>query len=241
MPIIKNMIRRLAKDGIASTWRHGRLRMLDAYNGFISRRAARHYGLDCFRKVDLGQIGIVNPECSPYEPTDYLTFQQFMKLTPPKDGDTLLDLGSGMGWVVIMAALYPFQKVIGVEISPQFNVIAEKNLNGVREKLRCKDVQLVTSNAADYSIASDVTHIYLFNPFSGEILKKVFQNIRQSLSTHPRNCVIMFKNPRNLERDVGPCAWLRTVARFKARSLERNTCVILKYDCGVADLSFPPA
>jgi SAM-dependent methyltransferase len=233
MPLIKNFIRRLIRDGVADTCRHGRLRVLYQYNVFVSRRAERRYGLDCFRHVDLGPLGIVNPECNPYEPTDWLTFREFMKRTAPKSGDVFLDLGSGMGWVAVMAAAYPFQRVIGVEISPQLNAIAERNLNCVRQKLRCKNIQFVTSDATAYAIPHDVSHIYIYNSFRGNILRQVFQNIRQSLLTHPRKCVIMFKNTVNFERDVGPCDWLLQVATFKSRSTDGNTCVILKYESSV--------
>ena len=233
MPLIKNLIGRVARNGVADTCRYARSRMQYAFNLLVARRAERSYGLDCFRRVDLESLGIVDPECVPYEPTDWLTFREFIKRRPPKQGDVLLDLGSGMGWAVLMAGMYPFQKVIGVEISPRLNAIAEKNLSRVCENLRCKSIRFVTSDAAQYVIPQEVTHIYMYNPFCGQILKRVFQNIQQSVLTHPRRCVIMFKNTVNLERDVGACDWLTLVATFKSRSLDGNRCAIFECHEGV--------
>ena len=86
-----------------------------------------------------------------------------------------------MGRALCLAALYPFRSVIGVELSPELCKIAQQNVDRIKAKLRCQDVQIVNGNAIKYKVPSDVSIIYFFNPFVGEVMRKVLDNIALSL------------------------------------------------------------
>jgi tRNA G46 methylase TrmB len=58
------------------------------------------------------------------------------------DHDVFVDVGSGMGRVVLQAARYSFRKVIGVEISETLHGIAWENIDRNRQRLRCGDIEL---------------------------------------------------------------------------------------------------
>src|SRR4051812_13801299 len=65
------------------------------------------------------QLGIQNPNCYSYNPSEsYRVFRtvvrQFLR---PTQHDVFLDYGSGLGRVLLMAATFPFRRVIGVEYS----------------------------------------------------------------------------------------------------------------------------
>ena len=83
--------------------------------------------------------------------------------------DVFLDLGSGMGRMVLEAARYPFHRVIGVELVTEMHQFAEQNLRSYRGRLRCRDVLLVNSDVEHDEIPDDVTVVYMFNPFRGSI------------------------------------------------------------------------
>ena len=96
-------------------------------------------GVDTAAGVSLNELGIDNPLFRKYSATEYSGFKRAMKhLDIQKDKDVFLDLGSGKGRVLIMAAKYPFAKVIGVEISKDLNSIAERNIAKVCKRLKCK-------------------------------------------------------------------------------------------------------
>jgi len=107
-----------------------------------------------------------------------------------KHKDIFLDYGSGMGRVLIMAAAYPFRKVIGVELSGKLNKVAFENIKRVKKKLKCKDIEIVEADATTYRVPTEVTVIYFYNPFTGAILQQVVDNIHKSLVEAPRKLTI---------------------------------------------------
>jgi predicted RNA methylase len=140
------------------------------------------------------------------------------------DRDVFLDYGSGMGRIVLAAATFPFRRVIGIEIAPELTRAAEKNLERVRAKLRCQDVEFVTAEASSYSLPGDMTTLFFHNPFKGPVLSKVLGNIHRSLVEHPRKLTIIYFNPPYFEEYVAGCDWLEKKGEFRFRPSPR--CVI---------------
>ena len=71
----------------------------------------------------------------------------------------------------------------------------------------------------------DVSVIYLYNPFRGEILQRFFENIRRSLEQAPRRLTVIYKNPGHFEREVDPFPWLVEKAEFECGT---QRCLILQ-------------
>jgi 16S rRNA G966 N2-methylase RsmD len=157
-----------------------------------------------------------NVTCFGYEPVDYKSFIRiFNRLHICEDRDVFIDFGSGMGRAVILAAMYPFRRVIGVEISPELNTIAEQNIQRARKKLKCKDIQLITADAHLYNLSADVTVVYFFSPFGEEIISRVVENVRRSLCENPRKMTFIFVNPRIFENVIAKQSWLIKSFEFR--------------------------
>jgi SAM-dependent methyltransferase len=163
---------------------------------FTERLNDWRYGIVSDTRIFLDQFGVTDPACHQYNATSYLRFRQLMKLIDIRPGeDVFLDYGSGMGRAVFLAATYPFRRVIGVELIPEFHAQAAKNIEHARPRLRCRDVKLINIDARSYQVPGDVTVIYLWNPFSGHVLCQALENIRQSVLEHPRRVTMIFLNP----------------------------------------------
>lgn len=65
----------------------------------------------------------------------------------PISETTFVDVGSGKGRVLIVAAMYPFKRIIGVEYSPALVRICLDNLRRVGASEKC---EVVGADAADY-------------------------------------------------------------------------------------------
>jgi SAM-dependent methyltransferase len=111
------------------------------------------------------------------------------------EDDVFIDFGSGKGRVLFVAAHYGFHKVIGVELSAKLNQIASRNIAKNQHRLVCKDVELVTVDAAQYDIPDDVTVAYFYNPFGGHVFSDVVDRIRASLVRNPRDFRLIYVNP----------------------------------------------
>jgi len=108
--------------------------------------------------------------------------------------DVFIDYGSGKGRALLVAALFPFKRVIGVELSSALNRIAAANIRAARYHLRA-EVDLVTVDAASFMVVPDASVIYLYNPFKDDVFAAVVDRILASLATVPRTITIIYTNP----------------------------------------------
>jgi len=161
-----------------------------------SRLAFERDQLSTSRHVSLQSYGLGGSGRVDYAPSGWLFLRRMMRGLTPTHEDVFIDLGSGMGRMVNMAARrYPFKRVIGVEISQDLNAIAMENARRLHDSFRCKDVQFVTADATTYEVPDDVTFVYFFNPFVDEAFNTVLGNLCRSLDRRPRRLHILYANP----------------------------------------------
>ncbi|MBV8867136.1 MAG: class I SAM-dependent methyltransferase [Acidobacteriaceae bacterium] len=155
-------------------------------------RYDREFGISSSAQPQLKYTGLTSPDSVHYQAVSYSDMRELLTLLAIGPSDVFLDYGSGMGRAVCLAATYPLRGVIGVEISPELSSIARRNLDQARDKLLCRDVRIVQSNAADYEPPSEVSIFFFFNPFHGSLLARVLDNVARSLRNSPRNIQIIF-------------------------------------------------
>jgi 16S rRNA G966 N2-methylase RsmD len=153
----------------------------------------RKFGIASSERRSLADLAIELPDCVHYQPTSYSDFSKLLATVGIRSNqDVFLDFGAGMGRVVCLAATYPFRSVIGVELSASLCLIAKRNIDNVRSKLRCQEIKIVNANAVDYAVPDEVSMIFFFNPFRGSVMEKVLANIVASLRAKPRRVLILF-------------------------------------------------
>lgn len=170
----------------------------------------RRLGIRSAEYIQLPELGIHNSQCKPYAPAEHRTLRRIMRRIDVRAGqDVFIDFGSGMGRVVVVAATFPFKRVIGVEIAPQLDAVARENVRRASPQLRCHDIELIAVDANTYALPNDVTIIFIYNSFVGEILSNVLDNIRKSLDEAPRKITLVYANPRHFETELKSRTWLR--------------------------------
>lgn len=173
---------------------------------------------------DLG----LNQDSESYEAIDYHTFACVMKRLTITADDVFLDYGCGMGRVLALAARQSFRRVIGVELSARLCLIAEQNLRVVQNRLTCKNVQVINMDACEFSVPVDVSVVWLFSPFFGEVMQKVIAQIRESLSATPREITIIHVIPDNVPSLFRECDWLAPTAEFRVGVWKQLNCLIFQ-------------
>jgi hypothetical protein len=217
--IARNAWEHLHTQGVRRTARYARERISESFND-------RRLGIRTAGRFSQEQLGIQNPYFVYYEPSDYRSIYKALRYLDIRPGENVfLDYGSGMGRVVIVAATFPFRKVIGVEICPQLHDAAQKNLSRAADKLRCRDVQLVRDDAARYSVPGDVTVAFFYSPFRGPVLADVLGNIRRSLVASPRRLFVIFKNTMHLDPMIDDHPWLVKRHEFRACDYDHKVVV----------------
>jgi SAM-dependent methyltransferase len=147
-------------------------------------------------RIELSDLGLPSEHRVQYQPSPWLTLPRTLRTSEIDERDVFLDLGCGMGRVLVEAAmLYRFRRVIGVELSPDLAAVAEENVRRNRGRFRVGSVEIVVSDVLDYVIPDDVTVVYLYNPFVGPIFWHVAQEIVASVDRAPRRLRIIYQNP----------------------------------------------
>ena len=86
----------------------------------------------------------------PYHPSRWRVLKGVLDNGSIGPEDVFVDFGAGLGRVVIQAAQHPFGRVIGVEISPELSATARANVDQMRTRLACPDVEIVTADATRF-------------------------------------------------------------------------------------------
>lgn len=120
----------------------------------------------------------------PKELTDAVGFAQI-------DPSTLsfIDLGCGKGRTLVVAAELGFRCIVGVEFAPDLVEIARTNLEklsiGASTKVLCLD-------ASQYPFPHDDFVLYMYNPFSAEVMRRVVENLSVSQA---KTVTVIYKRP----------------------------------------------
>ena len=136
-----------------------------------------------------------------YHPVHRLSFNWAMAQIPEKLGDfTFVDYGAGRGRALLLAALHPFRKIIGVEFAAELQDDATMNIAQFpRSLMKCRDVDCLLMDAVDLPIPEG-KGVFLFNDsFDREVLETVLARIISSYRAHPRRIYLVFVRPLKAE------------------------------------------
>ncbi len=134
---------------------------------------------------------------SPYQATEPALFHEMLAAPRIDFAEfVFVDLGSGKGRTLMMASEYPFRKIIGVELLPELNQIAQENLRRYSSpNQKCRAVEAICADACEFEFPSEPIVLYLFNPVSESGLARVIGNLERSLAANPRKIFVLYHNP----------------------------------------------
>jgi SAM-dependent methyltransferase len=111
---------------------------------------------------------------------------------------TFVDMGSGKGRMLFVAAEFPFRRVLGVEFSKTLHEEALENLGRYRHRSkRCGTIEPVHANATEFEFPEEKLVVYMFNPFGPEVMGRMLKNLEHSLGRVPRHVVVVMLWPEH--------------------------------------------
>lgn len=162
---------------------------------WLQRRFERQWGLETTRKVDLDELGVARENRIFYVAASAPALRVLFRRLRLGSRDVIADVGSGKGQAIIVAATYPVARVIGVELAEDLAATARANVESVRGRLRCQDVELVTGDALEWPIPDDVSVVYLYCPFIGDLFHAFVQRVFDSFDRSPRPLFLVYGFP----------------------------------------------
>ncbi len=142
-----------------------------------------------------------------YQPVVAATFREVMSGLPTDlSACTFVDYGSGKGRALLLAAEFPFQRIIGVEYAQDLHEAAQRNLACASARLSGLDrVECLWADAAQFDPPEVPLVCFFFNPFDGRILRAVLEQLLRSVQDRPRDLWIAYVNPEHRQvLDVHP-------------------------------------
>lgn len=106
-------------------------------------------------------------------------------------GCTFVDLGSGKGRALIMAAGYPFAGIVGVEFAEELDAICRRNL----ERLADPRVSCRLGDAEQFEFPSTDLVVFMNNPFDPPLVERIARRLAASARACPRTVRVVYINP----------------------------------------------
>jgi hypothetical protein len=148
-----------------------------------------------------------------YFATEPWLFEQIMQALPIDFSIfTFVDLGAGKGRALLMAADYPFQRIVGVEFMPDLCQATQENIAGYSsDRQKCQQIEVRCMDARDFQFPTGPLVVYLFNPFSEPTFATVLENLRNSVEQAPRPVYIAYRFTE-FEGLLAESGWLEKIA-----------------------------
>lgn len=185
---------------------------------------ARH-GVDTAAEVPLGAAGVaagaVARGNAVYRVTWGGLIDQALKALDVTDHGrwTFVDYGSGKGKAMLMAADYPFARIVGVEYAPALHETAVANCRAYRgARQQCRALEPVLGDVLAYEPPPGPLAVFMCNPFDAATLGAVFDRWRARTAAGERELRVIYCNMRDVD-EIGPVLaaqdWLTPVARAR--------------------------
>jgi protein-L-isoaspartate O-methyltransferase len=139
-------------------------------------------------------IGLLN---SPYQPVEPALFREMMNtLAIEFERFTFIDIGSGKGRAVLLASEYPFQRILGIELLPELHLIAQRNLHTISSATSRRPlIRTICGDATEFVFPEEPVVIFLNNSLPEAALRRLIDNLENSLREKPRSIVVLYANP----------------------------------------------
>jgi SAM-dependent methyltransferase len=137
-----------------------------------------------------------------YEPTPSALMNhilEYLQQLLPSGEFCFIDLGSGRGRTLLMAATREFKEVIGVELSAEHCAAARRNLASYRAKQRSQQlrspIRICHEDVTKFELPQSHLLVYLFNPFRGSVLQGVLDRLADFRRTTGHRVYIVLSHP----------------------------------------------
>lgn len=197
---------------------------------YVNKRYDKKLGIKTRGYRDWDKSGLYNRT----ESTPYLALKSFVeKYSNIKEGDELVDYGSGRGRVAIYLHNQLCIPTTGIEANELTYNEAKDNTESYLKLTGKQDVKICIEKeyAENYVINEHQNKFFFFNPFSVEIFKKVVENITNNANKYDKEVEIILYYPikeyQTLLKNVG----FEVIQKIKPKGsvFPREMFIIYKY------------
>ena len=161
------------------------------------RRYDRRLGIDTAGYIETADLDLdagAIERGMPYGATPPNVARYFIEAVAARArGFTFVDVGSGKGRVLLIAAQYPFCKVVGFEHSKILAEVAAANIR--RFTGACvAPIEILTGDAAVLPLPDGPLVLFLFNSLPAGAVREFAASVKSSYLRHPRKIILIYYN-----------------------------------------------
>ena len=192
----------------------------------IQKKFDLDFNVDTAGIVQLADMEVAGPNHDHghyYLGTNPKTFENAMRQLPIEhEKFTFIDYGSGKGKALLLASLWDFLAVVGVEFSKLLHESALQNCKKFRHAgQKCRDITSIHMDATQYDLPMTPLVIYFYNPFSETVMSAVLKKIQTSLLAQPREIWIFYSH-LYAHAPLNEASFLKLVIAEKDYRIYRN-------------------
>lgn len=184
---------------IAINW-NIRLALFTVYHEI---KGEKKYGIQTSKLNNLKKLSLKGNNLSNaenYQGANYFLLDKVFTYLQSIDATkNIVDYGCGKGRVLVVAAFYGFERIIGIDFAKELCEEAQRNIAPLQKKFPGKIFTVIHANAVDYRVEDDTTVFFFFNPFDEVVMLAVVKNILLSLKRNPREIYVVYLNPVHME------------------------------------------
>ncbi|HVL56140.1 MAG TPA: class I SAM-dependent methyltransferase [Burkholderiaceae bacterium] len=169
--------------------------------GALARRFDRRHRVDTGGVLRRDQMTAISERGAAggadYVATSPWTFRSALSRIPERDFSefAFIDFGCGKGRPMLLAAAgWNFDRVIGVEHSPELAAIAARNVRDWRGRRSARQVEALCADALTFPMPALPYVLYLFGPFGGnlQLVRQMLDHLTADLHARPRRAYIVY-------------------------------------------------
>jgi SAM-dependent methyltransferase len=117
---------------------------------------------------------------------------------------TFVDIGSGKGKVLFMAADLPFKRIVGIEYAAGLHDVAVRNVATFRSGTQqCRDIQPIHADALEHPLPAGPLVLFIFNALPKELMRQLLERLdAESGARRDRPIILIYTNLRSV-KEVG--------------------------------------
>jgi SAM-dependent methyltransferase len=132
-----------------------------------------------------------------YMPAPARSIRSLLASLPIDHADfTFVDLGSGKGRAMLVAAEFAFRRIVGVELSPDLDAVALANIAAFKNpSQKCFALEPLCMDARDFVPPAGPLVAFIFNAFERDTMARVVGNLARSHDASPRPIYLVYFHP----------------------------------------------
>ena len=169
----------------------------------LRRGVDRIRGLDYLETVRAEEVGLDPTEVHPSSASSATHLRPVLRSLGDVSSSSVLDIGAGKGQAMRTLRSFPFERVDGIELSPELVTVARRNLRG-RAATRST---VFEGDARTFDGYGSYQVLYLYNPFPEAVMGDVVAQIARQI-TGP--ITVVYNAPRCEDQLIAGLDLVRT-------------------------------